>query len=96
MLLYSVKHSRPDIANVVRELTKALVARSLAACKEMLGVIKHTLETPVMASKIKPTGAKRDGSWTIVVYCDSDFAGDRETRVSIAVFVIYLFGVPIS
>jgi hypothetical protein len=31
-----------------------------------------------------------------VVYSDSDYAGDRETRVSIAGFVIYLLGVPIS
>ena len=36
MLLYLVKHSRPDIANAVRELTKALDAPSLAAYKEML------------------------------------------------------------
>ncbi len=27
---------------------------------------------------------------------DSDFAGDKETRVSIASFVIYLLGLPIS
>ena len=31
-----------------------------------------------------------------MVYCDSDYAGDRETRVSIAGFIIYLLGVPIS
>ena len=31
MLLYLVKHSRPDIANGVRELSKALVGPSLVS-----------------------------------------------------------------
>ena len=95
MLLYLVKHSRPDISNAVRELTKALDAPSPAAYKEMLRVIKYTIDTKDMALKIKPIEEESDGSWTIVVYSDSDFAGDKETRVSIAGFVIYLMGVPI-
>ena len=96
MLLYLVKHSRPDIANAVRELTKALDGPSMAAYKEFLRVVKHTIDTKQLALKIKPIKPKDDGSWTIVVYCDSDYAGDRETRVSIAGFIIYLLGVPIS
>lgn len=96
MLLYLVKYSRPDIANAVRELTKALDAPSPAAYKEMLRVIKYTIDTKDLALKIQPIDAETDGSWTIVVYCDSDFAGDKETRVSIAGFVVYLLGVPIS
>jgi len=43
MLLYLVKHSRPDIANAVRELTKALDGPSHAAYKEFLRVVKHTI-----------------------------------------------------
>ena len=35
MLLYLVKHTRPDIANAVRELSKALDKPSPAAIKEM-------------------------------------------------------------
>jgi len=96
MLLYLIKHSRPDIANAVRELTKALDAPSPAAYKEMLRVIKYTIDTKDLALKIEPMEAESDGSWTIVVYCDSDFARDKETRVSIAGFIIYLLGVPIS
>ena len=95
MLLYLVKHSRPDIANAVRELTKALDGPSPAAYKEFLRVVKHTIDTKNLALKIVPV--KPDGDdWSIVVYSDSDYAGDRETRVSIAGFVIYLLGVPIS
>jgi hypothetical protein len=38
MLLYPIKYSRPDIANVVRELSKWMDGANLAACKEMLHV----------------------------------------------------------
>jgi len=96
MLLYLVKHSRPDIANAVRELTKAMDGPSPAAYKEFLRVMKHTIDTKNFALRIKPIDPKDDGSWTIVVYCDSDYAGDTETRVSVAGFIIYLLGVPIS
>ena len=33
---------------------------------------------------------------TIVAFSDSDFGGDNETRISVAGFIIYLMGVPIS
>jgi hypothetical protein len=36
MLLYLVKHSRPDISNAVRELTKVLDGATLAHWKAML------------------------------------------------------------
>ncbi len=45
---------------------------------------------------MKAIATENDGSWTIVVYCDSSYAGDSETRVSIAGFVISLLGFPIS
>jgi hypothetical protein len=96
MLLYLVKHSRPDIANAVRELTKALDGPSHAAYKEFLRVVKHTIDTKNLALKIAPIKPVDEDHWSIVVYSDSDYAGDRETRVSIAGFVIYLLGVPIS
>ena len=34
--------------------------------------------------------------WTIIAFSDSDYAGDPETRVSIAGFLLYFMGVPIS
>ncbi len=45
MLLYLVKHSRPDIANPVRELSKVLDGTTPAAMKEMYRVIKYVLDT---------------------------------------------------
>jgi hypothetical protein len=44
MLLYLVKHSRPDIANVVRELSKVMDGATPAAIKEMKRVIKFVLD----------------------------------------------------
>ena len=32
----------------------------------------------------------------MVAYSDSDYAGDKESRLSVAGFVLYLMGVPIS
>ena len=40
MLLYLVKHSRPDIANPVRELSKVLDGSSLGAYKEMYLILE--------------------------------------------------------
>ena len=45
MLMYLVKHIRPDIANGVRGLSKDLVGQSKAAYKDMLRMIKFIIET---------------------------------------------------
>ena len=54
MLLYLVKHSRPDIANVVRELSKVMDGATPAAIKEMKRVIKFVLDTRHYGLKIEP------------------------------------------
>ena len=33
-----------------------------------------------------------NGEWNIVGFSDSDFGGDKETRISVAGFIIYLMG----
>jgi len=95
MLLYLVKYTRPDIANAVRELSKALDCPSPAAYKEMLRVIKHVLDTRDLAIRVAPIDLLND-EWIIIAFSDSDFGGDKETRISIAGFILYLMGVPIS
>src|SRR5210317_411399 len=94
MLLYLIKHSRPDIANCVQELTKVLDGASPAAYKEMLRVIKYVLDTPNYALKLAPILS--DECWKVVAYSDSDFATDSETRRSTFGFILYLCGAPIS
>jgi hypothetical protein len=95
MLLYLVKHSRPDIANCVREMSKLLDNPTQAAIKEMYRCIKFVLDTSYYGLKIQPTGLT-DGHWTLQAYTDSDWAGDKDTRISVSGYIIYLLGVPIS
>jgi hypothetical protein len=40
MLLYLIKNLRPDIANMVRELSKCIDGATLAAYKAMLRIIR--------------------------------------------------------
>ena len=93
MLLYLVKHSRPDIANCVRELSKVLDGPSMASYKEMLRCIKYVLDSKDMGLRIEPTGTVGE-PWVIVCFTDSDHAGDPVTRRSVSDFIIYVHGVP--
>ena len=95
MLLYLVKHSRPDIANAVRELTKLMDKPTLAAVKEMKRCIKFVLDTAEWGLRIFPTGLD-DDHWTMTIYTDSDWAGDKDSRLSVSGFILYLLGVPIT
>ena len=96
MLLFLIKHSRPDIANAVRELTKVLDGASPAAYKELMRFIKYVLDTERLALKIQPNIKNGKGLlWSMVIYSDSDFATDPENRLSVTGFVLYLCGVPI-
>jgi hypothetical protein len=95
MLLYLVKHSRPDIANVVRELSKVMDGATPAALKEMKRVMKFVLDTRNLGLKIEPKAQNNDDDWVMVVYTDSDYAGDKDNRISVSGFIIFLLGVPI-
>ena len=94
MLLFLVKHSRPDIANCVRELSKVLDFSTERSFKEMLRIIKYVLDTRDYGLRIEPTTGKNE-PWNLVCYTDSDYAGDPESRRSVSGYVIYVHGVPI-
>ena len=97
MLLYLVKHSRPDLANPVRELSKLLDCPTEAAFKELLRITKFTLDTKNRGLKIKPDiSLLKNDVWSMEMYSDSDFAGDKESRLSVSGFISYFMGVPIS
>jgi hypothetical protein len=60
---------------------------------EMLRVIKFVIDTQQFCLKIQPkTGIK---NWSLHVFCDSNWAGDLETRISVTGFIIYLMDVPV-
>jgi hypothetical protein len=93
MLLYLVKHSRPDIANAVRELTKCLIGPHPAAMKEMYRVIKFVLDTQSIGLRIEPKMKEKQVLFLLRGYCDSDWAGDKDNRKSVSGFVLFFCGV---
>jgi hypothetical protein len=95
MLLYLVKHSRPDISNVVRELSKVLDGPTEAAMKELKRAVKFVLATRTFGLKIEPVLDKGESEWKMTIFTDSEYAGDKETRISVGGYIIFLLGVAI-
>jgi hypothetical protein len=91
MLLYLVKHSRPDISNAVRELSKVMDGATEEHVKLLHRVIKFVLDTRDRGVIVRPNIL--DG---VTAFVDSDFAGDKKNRKSITGYLIYVFGVPIA
>ena len=68
MLLYLVKHSCPDIANALQELSKVLDGAKKAAYKEMHQIIKYVFDSRVLGLKIEPIqGRNESQDWSISV-----------------------------
>ena len=86
-LLQFVKHSRPDLANPIRELSKCMDAATPAALKELKRIINFVIKTKHFGLKIEPMIASQD--WYLTIYSDSDWAGDQDNRHSISGFIIF-------
>ena len=93
MLLFLTKYSRPDICNIVRELSKCMDKATMGTYQEMLRVIKFVIDTKNFGLKIHPKIKIKN--WSLHVYSDSDRAGDSESRISVTGFMIYLINVTI-
>ena len=93
-LLYLTKHSRPDISNAVRELSKTMDAPAPAHLKEMYKHIRFVLSTKDYGLKFKLIKSIR--KWVLKALSDSDFGCDKETRISVYGYVIYFCGIPIA
>jgi hypothetical protein len=96
MLLYFVKHSRPDIANATRELLKLMDKPTPAAIKELHRTIKYVINTSIYGLKMHSNFFDENGLFELILFSDSDWAGDKETRKSVSGFCIFLQGCPIS
>ena len=93
-LLYLTKHSRPDICSPVRELSKTMDAPAPANLKEMYKLIRFVLSTKDFGLKLKLIKSIRKR--VLKPLSDSDFASDKETRISVHGYVIYFCGIPIA
>jgi hypothetical protein len=58
---------------------------------EMLRVVEFVIDTKNFRLKIKPEF--KGENWSLQVFCDSDWAGDSETRISVTGFILYLMNV---
>ena len=90
MLLFLVKHSRPDISNAVRELSKCMGKANEEAYREMLRVLKYVIETSNYGLRLNAREDKREV--TIETFVDAEWAGDEETRLSVSGYVMFLNG----
>ena len=80
-LLYLTKHSRLDICNPVRELSKTMDAPVQVHLKEMYKVIRHVLSTKGYGLKFE---LRKDMiKWALKALNESDIASDKETRISV-------------
>jgi hypothetical protein len=60
---------------------------------EMLRVVKFVIDTKNFCLQIKPEFKGKN--WSLQVFCDIDWAGDSETRISVTGFILYLMNVPV-
>ena len=80
-LLYLTKHSRLDICNPVRELSKTMDAPAPVHLKDLYKVIRHELSTKGYGLKFE---LRKDLiKQALKVLSDSDFASDKETSISV-------------
>ena len=80
-LLYLTKHSRPDICNPVRELSKTMDEPAPVHLKEMYKVIRNVLSTKRYGLKFE---LRKDMiKWALKALSYRDFASDKETRISV-------------
>ena len=86
MLLFLVKHTRPDIANCTRELSKVLDGATVSAYKEMTRIIKFVLDTSDYGLRFEPNPIINN-KWSLTIYTDSDYTGDKETRISVTGYI---------
>ena len=77
-LLYLAKHSRPDICNPVRELSKTMDAPVPVHLKETYKVIRYVLSTKEHVLKFE---LRKDmKNWALKALSDSDFASDKGNK----------------
>ena len=85
--LYLVKHTRPDIANGVRELTKAMDRATAGHYKQLLRVLKFVIDTKTWGIQLtKP----QELTLQMTCYTDSDWDGDSDDRRSVSGWCIFL------
>jgi hypothetical protein len=93
MLFCLATYSRPDLCNVVKELSKCREEATIGASLELLMVIKLFIDAKHICLRIQPEVKFK--YWSLRVFFDSDWAGDSESRISTTDLIVYLMNVPV-
>ena len=93
-LLYLTKHSRPDICNPARKLSKTMDAPAQVHLKDMYKLRRFVLSTKDYGLKFELM--KDIKKWALKALSDSDFTSDKEIRISMFGYIIYFCGIPIA
>ena len=88
ILLYLVKHTRPDFANTTCKFWKAMDVANYLHYKELLRVITFALQTQEKGIVLKPD--LKTVRLNLKIYVDAEFAGDQDNQRSIMGWLIYL------
>lgn len=83
MLLYLIKHSRPDISNNTRDLSKCMKTSGPIHQKNLLRAIKYVTDTKEMGVLFQPIKNEKE-EWCIEAFSDSDWAAYKRTRRSVS------------
>ena len=95
MSIYLIKHSRPDVANCTRDLSKCNKSATQVHMTGLLRLLKFILDTRNAKLKIFPNN-KDEKVWEIKGITDASFASNKETRRSVTGYLIFLNGVLIA
>ena len=91
-LLYLTK-TRPELCNPLRELSKHLGKPTMSHVEAVIYCMNYVWNTRFKAYKIHPLIA---ALWILEAMCDSDYSGDKDSRLSISGYVIWLMKVAIA
>ena len=92
-LLYLATKSRPEVCNAVRELSKHLDRPSEEHIRAANMLINYVLNTKDKVYVMHPQKGKE---WILEAMADSDYSGDKDSRLSILGYVVFLRKVAIS
>jgi hypothetical protein len=89
-----VKHSRPDISNSVRELSKVADGATEAHFKAFQRTVKYVIDTEHLGLLLHPK-LNEDGFY-LEGFSESEYAGGRDTHISVYGYVLHFCGASIA
>ena len=94
ILLYLVKHTKPDLANATRELSMAMDVANYLHWRELLRVIIYALKSQEKGIVLRPD--RKSVKLNLKIFVDAEFAEEQDNCRSIMGRIIYLNEAPIG